>query len=50
MCVCEVIEGKGRENWREKITPKTLKRPEAGRLLSTLLNAAAQWSKVHMYS
>ena len=49
VCVCGVIEEKGRENGREKRTPKNTIGSEAGRLLSTSLHAAAQRSKVHVF-
>ena len=50
VCVCGVIEEKGRENGREKRTLKNTRlcRPHlhaAAPLLSTSLHAAAQWSK-----
>ena len=48
LCVC-VCEEKGRENGREKRTPKNTIGSEAGRLLSTSLHAAAQRSKVHVF-
>ena len=43
-CVC-LIEEKGRERGRKE-SDQT--RPEAGKLLSTSLHAAAQWSKLHV--
>ena len=49
VCVSGVIEEKGRENGREKRTPKNTIGSEAGRLLSTSLHAAAQRSKVHVF-
>ena len=49
VCVSGVIEKKGRENGREKRTPKNTIGSEAGRLLSTSLHAAAQRSKVHVF-
>ena len=52
VCVCVCLRGyeeKGRENGREKRTPKNTTGSETGRLLSTSLHAAAQWSKVHVF-
>ena len=49
VCVCGVIDEKGRENGREKRTPKNTIKSEAGRLLSTSLHAVAQRSKVHVF-